>query len=73
MKTIFLKDLKSILYSSHGNIQFGVLYDPSIDSDIDSGTVEYLVETYPDVVVTRLQAYESELIFYVEGVDAVRE
>lgn len=64
-KPIFLEDLASICYSSRGSIQGATLYDENLGEDIDGGTVEYLIETYPRVEVTRIQAYQNDLVFYV--------
>ena len=62
MKQFLLKDLAGILYSDHGNVQEGVLWDRSTYQDVDSGTVDYLVENYPDVPVYRIMADDNLIV-----------
>ena len=52
-----LKELKPILYSTRCNMTMGILYDSSVDMDIESGcTVDYIIDKYGDKTVKQLQA-----------------
>ena len=41
-----LKELKPILYSTRCNLTMGILYDSSVDMDIETGCVDYLIEKH---------------------------
>lgn len=58
-----LKDLKSVLRSPVGDIQFSVVYDSKTNTDIESGcSIEFVVEKYGDREVTRIKAFEHMLV-----------
>jgi hypothetical protein len=60
-----LKNLKSILKSNRGNIQFAILYDSKTNADIEQGTIDNIVENYGEKEVVRIEAFESQLIITV--------
>lgn len=60
-----LKDLKAILYSSRGNVQLATLYDGDTDTDIESGTIDYIVANYGEKEVFHIEAFENQLIITV--------
>lgn len=61
-----IKDLKDLAYSSHGDLQMAVLYDYNSQRDIVSGcTIEHIVKNYGDLELTRIQAYQNDLILEV--------
>lgn len=61
--SMILRDLKGILYSNTGNIQFATVYDIDSDADLESGcSVEYAINHYGNMEVKRIQAYGNELI-----------
>lgn len=63
---MLLSQLKPILCSYHGSIQFAVLYEMVSNTTlVDGATVDYIVENYPDVVVKRIQAYDDKLIITI--------
>ena len=58
-----LKDLKSVLRSPVGDIQFSVVYDSKTNTDIESGcSIEFVVEKYGDREVTRIGAFKHMLV-----------
>lgn len=58
-----IKDLKSILYSTTGNIQWAVLWDSTICEDVEDGcSIDYLVANYGESEITHIQAYENKLV-----------
>ena len=61
-----LKELKPILYSNHGNLTTCILYDISVDLDIESGcTAEYLIDKYGEREVKRLQADDNCVVITI--------
>lgn len=60
-----LKELKSILFSTRGNIQFAIVYDREKCDDIDKGSIEYIVEQYKEKEVKHIEAYEDNLIITI--------
>lgn len=60
-----IKDLKSVAYSSHGLIQWAVVYDYNSQKDVLEGNVEYVIEVYGECGLTRLQADQNYLVFEV--------
>lgn len=50
-----LKELKSIIYSRHGDIQSCIIYDKNADIDLEYGcSVEYAYEHYGDREIDRV-------------------
>ena len=63
---IRLKDLKSILYSTRGNIQSAVVYDSEKNVDIVDGcSIDYVVKEYSESIVKRIEASNNQLIIIV--------
>lgn len=60
-----LSDLKDILYSRRGEVQFAILYDMERNIDIDAGSVGYVVSAYGDKEVKHIEAFENQLIISV--------
>ena len=60
-----IKDLKGIAYSSHGCVQMAVLYNYNTQKDLDSGSVDYIIKNYGELELTRIQAYNDQLILEV--------
>lgn len=61
-----LKDMKSVLYSSRGNVQFAIVYDSEKNIDIENGcSIDYAVEKYGDLNVKRIEAYENQLLLTI--------
>lgn len=60
-----LNEMRQILYSPRGDIQMAVIYECETNTDLDAGSVDYIVKVYGDYEVTRIQAYNNELVFYV--------
>lgn len=61
-----LKQLDSVLYSSRGDVQMGVLYNINTGNDISSGTVDYIVSNYPNANVYRICANKDEIVIYTD-------
>lgn len=49
-----IKDLKSILYSSRGQIIKAIIYDLRTGKDIDKGTIEQIYREYGDLYITNI-------------------
>lgn len=60
-----LKDLKQILYSNRGSIQFAVMYDSKTNTDIERGTIDNIVANHGEKEVVRIEAFENQLIITV--------
>lgn len=60
-----LKELKPVLRSNRGSVQFAILYDSKTNSDIESASIDYIVENYGDKDVIRIEAFENQLIVTV--------
>ena len=60
-----IKDLKSVAYSNHGNIQWAVVYDYNSQKDLMHGSVECVIKEYGDLELTRIQACEDLLVLEV--------
>lgn len=62
-----IKDLKDVLYSSRGNIQFAIVWDIYNNVDIENGcSIDYAVETYGERELLRIEAFENKLLFTVK-------
>lgn len=57
-----INDLSSVLRSSRGDIQFAVLWSMSECKDIAKGSVGYIVKEYGERTVTRISAYENDIV-----------
>lgn len=58
-----LNDLRGILYSNRGNVQFAIIWDSKTGRDIENGcTIEYAIKNYGKRVVTRIEASENNLV-----------
>ena len=61
-----LKELESILYSSHGRIQTAILYDVEFGLDLDVGNpVDSVVKRYGELIVNRIEAFDDNLVIGV--------
>ena len=61
-----IKDLKGVAYSSHGNVQFAVLYNLKTQKVIERGsTIDHIIENYGELELTRLQACNDDLVLEV--------
>ena len=61
-----LKELKSILYSSRGSVQFAIVYDSKTNTDIENGcSIDYAVEKHGDKEVKHIEAFENQLLITV--------
>lgn len=61
-----LRDLKSVLYSDRGCIQFAIVYDHERHADIAAGcSVEYAVKEFGDKEVKQIGAFENQLLITV--------
>lgn len=61
-----LKELKSILYSNRGNVQFAIIYDSKTNEDIENGcSIDYAVERHGEKEVVRIEAFENQLLITV--------
>lgn len=60
-----LNELKNILQSNRGCVQFAILYDSKKNADIDNGTIDYIVANHGEKEVIRIEASENQLIITV--------
>lgn len=60
-----LKELENILYSNGGYTQFAILYDIETNTDIATGTIDYIVKNYGEKDVKRIEAFEHQLLINV--------
>jgi hypothetical protein len=61
-----LKDLKPVLYSSRGAVQFAIVYDQEKNTDLENGcAIDYAVEKYGDRTVRHIEALENQLLVTV--------
>lgn len=60
-----LNDLKTILKSNRGGFQFAILYDSKANADIDTGSIEYIIEQHGEKEVIRIEAFENQLLITV--------
>lgn len=61
-----LKSLAKVLRSPRGAIQMGVLYNRTLNKDIATGSVEYLVQTYGPLEVEQVQADGDKIVITVK-------
>ena len=62
---MLIKDLKSVAYSTHGDIQMAVLYDYNAQRVVASGSIDYIIKEYGSLTLHRLQAYKDDLVLEV--------
>ena len=61
-----IKELKTVLHSTTGNIQFAILYDSGLNKDIEQGcSIDYIIHNYGDRELKRIEAFENQLILTV--------
>ena len=61
-----IKQLKNVLYSTTGNIQFAIVYDSKTHKDLENGcSIDYAVKHYGDRELIRIKAFENQLILYI--------
>lgn len=61
-----LKELKPVLRSNRGGVQFCIVYDQALNVDIETGcSVEYAVEKYGERTVYRIEAFESQILITI--------
>ena len=61
-----LSELKNILYSNRGSVQFAIVYDSKTNTDIENGcSIDYAVKTHGDKEVKRIAAFENQLLIIV--------
>lgn len=61
-----LKDLKDVLTSERGSVQFAVVYDYNTNVDLSVGcSIEHAVVNYGEYEVKRIGAFNNDLIITV--------
>jgi hypothetical protein len=61
-----LKDLKPVLYSLCGDVQFAIVYDWEENRDLENGcSVEYAIDKYGDRPVRRIGAEGGQLVISI--------
>lgn len=61
-----IKELKSIIYSKTGDIQFVIIYDRMTNTDIENGcSMEYAVCHYGNKEVKRVSADENMIVITI--------
>ena len=61
-----LDELKSILYSNTGNVQFTIIYDSKTNTDLENGcSIEYAMKIYGEKTVKRVEAFENQLVITI--------
>jgi hypothetical protein len=61
-----IKDLKTIIYSNTGDIQFVIIYDLATNTDIINGcSIEYAVCHYGDKEVKRVSSDENMIVITI--------
>ena len=61
-----IRDLKPVAYSSHGDIQWAVVYDYNSQRNLIHGSVECVIKEYGECELTRLQAQQDLLVLEVK-------
>lgn len=63
-----LKELSSVLYSTHGNIQFAIVYDITNHVEIMKGcSIDYAVKNFEDKKVRHITADGNYLVITIES------
>lgn len=61
-----VKELKSVLYSLRGCVQFAIVYDYTQNADLVSGcSVEYAIKEYGERELHRISASDNLIIISV--------
>ena len=61
-----LKELKSILFSNRGDIQWAIVYDYTNNVDLtEECAIEYAIANYGDRIVHRISASDNLIIISV--------
>lgn len=61
-----LKELKGILFSNRGNIQWAIVYDWTNNADLTPEcAIEYAIANYGDRIVHRISASDNLIIISV--------
>ena len=61
-----INDLKSILYSTTGSIQFAILWDSKTNNDLENGcSIDYVVKNYADYEIKHIEAFENQLLLTI--------
>lgn len=60
-----IKDLRGIAYSTHGDVQWAVLYSQTRQCDEQHATVDYIIKEYGELDLVRLRACGSYLVLEV--------
>ena len=62
-----LKDLKEVLYSQTGNIQFAIVWDYNTMQDLENGcSVDYAVKEYGEKELKQITATDDKLILTIK-------
>ena len=61
-----IKDLKDVAYSTHGYVQWAVLYSQSKQEDVEHATVDHIIKEYGDLELVRLVAAGDQLVLEVQ-------
>lgn len=63
-----LSDLKDVLNSQHGDMQFAIVYDVDNREDIENGcSVEYAIKNYGDCELVRISADKGNVVLHIRG------
>ena len=61
-----LNELKTVLYSDRGHIQFAIVYDSATNADIENGcSIEYAINQYGEKEIKHIQAFENQLVITI--------
>ena len=61
-----LKEMKSVLFSRRGSVQFAIIYDLEKNEDIENGcSIEYAIKHYGEKEVKHIEAFENNLLITV--------
>ena len=61
-----LKELKEVLYSLTGSIQFAIVYDIEQNKDLESDcSIEYAIKNYGDCTVRHIGADGGSLVITI--------
>ena len=61
-----LKELKQILYSRRDNIQFAIVYDSKLNTDVENGcSIEYAIKHYCEKEIKHIEAFENQLVITI--------
>jgi len=64
--TLKIKDLRKVLFSNKGAVQFAIVYDSNKHADLENGcTIDYVVAQYGERELKRIEAFENQLILTI--------